>query len=190
MQNLTTPKEILKSTEGLMKKAIEALIRSLSEIRTGKASASLVEEIKVSCYGQLMPLKQVASVSIPDAHLILIQPWDPSTIGDIEKAIANSKLGVTPTDDGKVIRVTLPPLSEERRKELDKIVKKEAEHARISLRTIRREAKESIDKLSKDKAISEDEAFKAKEDLQKLMDKYVDEVEQKLKDKEKELKVI
>ena len=190
MQNLTTPKDILKSTEGLMKKAIDALARGLSEIRTGKASASLVEEIKVSCYGQLMPLKQVASVSIPDAHLILIQPWDPSTIGDIEKAISNSKLGVTPTDDGKVVRVTLPPLSEERRKELDKVVKKEAEHARISLRTIRREAKESIDKLLKAKEISEDEAFKAKDKLQKVIEKFMAEIDDKLNEKEKELKVI
>ncbi len=190
MQSLTSPKDILKKTEQLMKKAIEALLRSLSEIRTGKASASLVEEMKVSCYGQVMPLKQVASVTIPDAHLILIQPWDQSIIGDIEKTISNSKLGVSPTDDGKVIRIALPPLSEERRREIDKIVKKEAEHARISLRTIRREAKESIDKLLKNKEIGEDEAFKAKEDLQKLMDRYVELVEEKLREKEKELRVI
>ncbi len=190
MQSLTSPKDILKKTEQLMKKAIEALLRSLSEIRTGKASASLVEEMKVSCYGQVMPLKQVASVTIPDAHLILIQPWDQSIIGDIEKTISNSKLGVSPTDDGKVIRIALPPLSEERRREIDKIVKKEAEHARISLRTIRREAKESIDRLLKNKEIGEDEAFKAKEDLQKLMDRYVELVEEKLREKEKELRVI
>ena len=187
--NFSSVNEIMKWAEDKMKKAIEIYKKELAEIRTGKASASLVEEIRVHCYGQNMPLKQLASVSIPDAHLIIIQPWDPSTIHDIEKALASSKLGVTPTDDGKVIRVTLPPLSEERRLELDKIVKQEAEHARISMRTIRREAKEAIEKLQKDKTISEDESFKAKDRLQKLVDKYIEEIEKILKDKEKELKV-
>ncbi len=188
--NFNSVKEIKNWVEDRMKKAIEIYKKELAEIRTGKASASLVEEIRVHCYGQNLPLKQLASVSIPDAHLILIQPWDPNTIHDIEKALANSKLGVNPTDDGKVIRVVLPPLSEERRRELDKIVKQEAEHARISLRTIRREAKEAIEKLEKDKLISEDEAFKAKEDLQKIVDKYVEEIDNILKEKEKELKVL
>ncbi len=183
-------KDIMKWAREHMEKAIEIYQKELAEIRTGKASASLVEEIRVHCYGQVLPLKQIASVSIPDAHLIVIQPWDPNTIHDIEKALANSKLGVTPTDDGKVIRVVLPPLSEERRKELDKIVKQEAEHARISIRTIRREAKEAIEKLEKNKAISEDEAFDAKEKLQKLVDEFVEKVEEILKEKEKELKVI
>ncbi len=183
-------KDIMKWAREHMEKAIEIYQKELAEIRTGKASASLVEEIRVHCYGQVLPLKQIASVSIPDAHLIVIQPWDPNTIHDIEKALANSKLGVTPTDDGKVIRVVLPPLSEERRKELDKIVKQEAEHARISIRTIRREAKEAIEKLEKNKAISEDEAFDAKEKLQKLVDEFVEKVEEILKEKEKELKVV
>ncbi len=188
--NFSSVKDIMNWAKEHMDKAIEIYQKELAEIRTGKASASLVEEIRVHCYGQVLPLKQLASVSIPDAHLIVIQPWDPNTIQDIEKALANSKLGVNPTDDGKVIRVVLPPLSEERRKELDKIVKQEAEHARISLRTIRREAKEAIEKLEKDKVISEDEAFKAKEDLQKLVDKFVEQVDQILKEKERELKVL
>ncbi len=188
--NFTSVKEVFNWVKEKMDKALEIYQKELREIRTGKASASLVEEIRVHCYGQNLPLKQLATVSIPDAHLIVIQPWDPNTIHDIEKAIANSKLGVTPTDDGKVIRVVLPPLSEERRKELDRIVKQEAEHARISLRTIRREARESIDKLEKDKVISEDEAFKAKDRLQKVVDEYMEKIEEILKDKEKELKVL
>ncbi len=188
--NFSSVNDIMKWVEDKMKKALEIYRKELAEIRTGKASASLVEELRVHCYGQNMPLKQLASVTIPDAHLILIQPWDPNTIHDIEKVLADSKLGVTPTDDGKVIRIVLPPLSEERRLELDKVVKQEAEHARISLRTIRREAKEAIEKLQRDKVISEDEAFKAKDRLQKLVDKYVDEIEAILKEKEKELKVL
>lgn len=188
--NFSSVNDIMKWVEDKMKKALEIYRKELAEIRTGKTSASLVEELRVHCYGQNMPLKQLASVTIPDAHLILIQPWDPNTIHDIEKALADSKLGVTPTDDGKVIRIVLPPLSEERRLELDKIVKQEAEHARISLRTIRREAKEAIEKLQKDKIISEDESFKAKDRLQKVVDKYVEEIEAILKEKEKELKVL
>ena len=188
--NFSNIKEIMKWVNEHMRKAIDIYVKELAEIRTGKASASLVEEIRVHCYGQNLPLKQLASVNIPDAHLIVIQPWDPNTIHEIEKALASSKLGVTPTDDGKIIRVVLPPLSEERRKELDKIVKQEAEHAKISLRTIRREAKEAIEKLQKEKLISEDEAFKAKEELQKLVDKYVEEIEKILKEKERELKVL
>ncbi len=188
--NFSSVKEIMNWAKERMEKALEVYQKELSEIRTGKASASLVEEIRVHCYGQVLPLKQLASVSIPDAHLILIQPWDPNIIQEIERALANSKLGVSPTDDGKVIRVVLPPLSEERRKELDKVARQEAEHARISLRTIRREAKEAIEKLEKEKIISEDESFKAKEDLQKLVDKFVSRVEEILEEKEKELKVL
>ncbi len=188
--NFSSVKDIMNWAKEHMEKAIEVYQKELSEIRTGKASASLVEEIRVHCYGQVLPLKQLATVTIPDAHLIMIQPWDPNTIQEIERALANSKLGVNPTDDGKVIRVVLPPLSEERRKELDKIVKQEAEHAKVSIRTIRREAKEAIEKLEKEKVISEDEGFKAKEELQKLVDTFVEKIGEILKAKEQELKVV
>lgn len=188
--NFSSVKDIMNWAKKHMEKAIEVYQKGLAEIRTGKASASLVEEIRVHCYGQVLPLKQLASVSIPDAHLIMIQPWDPNTIQEIERALANSKLGVNPTDDGKVIRLVLPPLSEERRKELGKIVKQEAEHAKVSIRTIRREAKEAIEKLEKDKTISEDEVFKAKAELQKLVDTFVEEIGKIVKAKEEELKVV
>jgi len=182
-----TTKEVLHNTEEKMKKSVESVAREFSEIRTGRASPSLVEGMHIDYYGTPTLLKQLASISVPDAHLIVIQPWDPSAIADIEKAIMKSNLGITPSNDGKLIRLSIPPLSKERREELVKVVHKMAEEGRVSLRTIRREAKESLEKLEKDKVISEDNKFRAIDELQKIIDKYIAKVDEILKNKEKEI---
>lgn len=182
-----TTKEILHNTEEKMKKALEAMTREFSEIRTGRASPSLVEGLHIDYYGTLTLLKQLASISVPDAHLIAIQPWDPTAIAEIEKAIMKSNLGITPSNDGKLIRLSIPALSKERRQELVKVVHAMVEEGRVSLRTIRREAKESLEKLEKDKVIAEDDKFRGIDELQKLVDKYIAKVDELLKNKEKEI---
>ena len=180
-------KEIIHNTEEKMKKAVESCNREFSEIRTGRASPSLVEGLHVDYYGTLTLLKQIASISVSDARLIVIQPWDPSAVAEIEKAILKSNLGITPSNDGKVVRLNLPQLSKERREELTKVVKDMAENGRISLRTIRRDANEHIKKLENDKAIPEDDRFKAQDKVQKLTDTYIKEIDQILAEKNKEL---
>jgi ribosome recycling factor len=182
-----TTKELLHSTDEKMKKAIESVTREFAEIRTGRANPSLVEGMHVDYYGTPTLLKQMASISVPDAHLLVIQPWDVSAIVEIEKAIMKSNLGITPSNDGKVIRLSVPQLSKERRQELAKVVHKMSEEGRISLRTIRREAKEALEKSEKDKIISEDEKFRAIDELQKIVDKYIAKVDELLKNKEKEV---
>lgn len=182
-----TTKEILYNTEEKMKKAVESVTREFSEIRTGRASPSLVEGLHIDYYGTLTLLKQLASISIPDVHLIVIQPWDITTIPEIEKAILKSNLGITPSNDGKLIRLSIPPLSRERRQELVKAVHKMGEEGRVSLRTIRRDAKEALEKLQKDKVISEDDKFRGIDELQKLIDKYTIKIDELLKNKEKEI---
>lgn len=180
-------KDIIRDSEEKMKKAYEAMQREFHEISTGRANPSMVEGLRVDCYGSSMPMKQLGSITVPDARLILIQPWDASVIPDIEKAILKSSLGVNPVNDKKVIRLAIPELSRERREELIKVVKKMAEEGRISLRTIRRDSKEAIDKLEKDKAIPEDEKFKGHDSLQKIVDSYTQKIDQTLQAKEKEL---
>jgi ribosome recycling factor len=170
-----------------MKKVVTATKREFAAVRTGRASVSLVEGIHIDYYGAPTPLKQLANISTPDVKLILIQPWDPSSIGEIEKAIQKSNLGVMPSNDGKVVRISIPPLSEERRQELIKITKKMAEDGRVSLRTVRRDANEHLKKLEKDKLATEDESFKTQEEIQKLTDKYIKEIDQILAEKDKEL---
>jgi len=182
-----TIKEALYNTEEKLKKGYEAVTREFSEIRTGRASPALVEGLHVDYYGTPTLLKQLASISAPDAHLIVIQPWDITAIVEIEKTILKSNLGITPSNDGKMIRLSVPPLSKERRHELVKVVHKMAEEGRVSLRTIRRDAKESLEKMEKDKVISEDDEFRAAEDLQKLVDKYIVKIDDLLKNKEKEI---
>ncbi len=182
-----TTKEILHNTEEKMKKAVESVTRELSEIRTGRASPSLVEGLHIDYYGTPTLLKQLASISTPDVHLIVIQPWDITAILEIEKAIMKSNLGITPSNDGKLIRLSVPPLSKERRQELAKVVHKMAEEGRVSLRTIRRDAKESLEKLEKDKAIPEDDKFRGIDELQRLIDKHIAKIDELLKNKEKEI---
>jgi ribosome recycling factor len=182
-----TTKEILYDTEDKMKKSIDSVSREFSEVRTGRASTALVEGLHVDYYGTPTMLKQIASISIPDARLIVIQPWDISAIAEIEKTILKSNIGITPSNDGKVIRLSIPQLSKERREELAKLVKKMAEDGRVSLRTIRRDANEAVKKLQDDKVIPEDERFKTQDTIQKLTDKYIAKIEEILKEKEKEL---
>lgn len=182
-----TVKELLSDTESKMKKTVESTNREFSTIRTGRASTALVEGIRVEYYGTPTPLKQVAAVSTPDARLIVIQPWDKNVLADIERSILKSDIGISPTNDGKVIRLSIPPLTQERRGELDKVLKKIAEDGHISIRTSRHTAIESIRKMEKDKAITEDDRFNAQEDIQKLTDKCIKEIDTLLAAKEKEI---
>ncbi|MDP2937675.1 MAG: ribosome recycling factor [Candidatus Omnitrophota bacterium] len=182
-----TTREILHNTEEKMKKAVDSVMREFSEIRTGRASPSLVEGLHIDYYGTPTLLKQLASISVPDAHLIVIQPWDVTAIVEIEKAIMKSNLGINPSNDGKLIRLSIPPLSKERRQELVKVVHKMTEEGRVSLRTIRREAKEALEKLERDKVIPEDDKFRGIDELQKIVDKYIAKVDESLKNKEKEI---
>jgi ribosome recycling factor len=180
-------KDVIREMEIKMKKALEASRRNFSEIRTGRASPHLVEGLHIDYYGTPTLLKSLASITVPDARLILIQPWDASAIPEIEKAIQKSNLGITPMNDGKIVRLSIPQLTRERREEMKKVVKTMTEDGRVSLRTIRRDANEVIKKLETDKAIPEDERFKSQDEVQKLTDKFTSELENLLKEKEKEL---
>lgn len=183
-------KDVIVQSENTMKKAVESVLREFSEVRTGRAHPSLVEELHVDYYGTSTPLKQMAAVSSPDASSLVIQPWDPSALAEIEKAILASKLGITPNNDGKIIRLVIPPLSEERRKEMAKVVKDMAEKGRVSLRTIRREANDKLAKMKKDSAISEDDCFKGQDEIQKMTDKHIKEIDLSLEKKSKDLLTI
>ena len=181
---------VLRDAEQKMQKALEAIAREFNTIRTGRSSAALVEGVRVDYYGTPTPLKQLATISTPDAKLLTIQPWDVTLLTEIEKALMKADLGLTPTNDGKLVRISIPPLSTERRVELTKVAHKTAEEGRVSIRTIRHAAKEQIEKLFKDKVLSEDGKFKALDDLQKLTDRYHSKVDEALAAKEAELKVV
>ncbi|KXA29514.1 ribosome recycling factor [Peptoniphilus harei] len=179
--------DLKKNTESRMSKSIDSLTESLQSIRAGRANTSLLDRIYVDYYGQQSPLNQVASLSAPEARLLAIQPWDATLIPEIEKAIQKSDLGITPSNDGKIIRLVIPQLTEERRKDLTKLVGKYAEEAKVSIRNIRRDAMEDIKKAEKAKEISEDDRKTYEEDIQKLTDKYIKDVDGVAADKEKEL---
>ena len=179
--------DLKKNTESRMSKSIDSLTESLQSIRAGRANTSLLDRIYVDYYGQQSPLNQVASLSAPEAWLLAIQPWDATLIPEIEKAIQKSDLGITPSNDGKIIRLVIPQLTEERRKDLTKLVGKYAEEAKVSIRNIRRDAMEDIKKAEKAKEISEDDRKTYEEDIQKLTDKYIKDVDGVAADKEKEL---
>ncbi|MCK5579660.1 MAG: ribosome recycling factor [Candidatus Omnitrophica bacterium] len=180
-------KEIKKEVETKMSKSVESVMREFLEVRTGRAHPGLIEGLHVDYFGTPTLLKQMASITVPDPKTIVIQPWDPTAIAEIEKTIGNSKLGVTPMNDGKIVRLNIPPLSTERREEMKKVVKDMAEHGRISLRTIRRDAKDKVKKAQNDKAVSEDDSFRAQDEIQKITDKYIKEIDQILDQKNKEL---
>jgi ribosome recycling factor len=178
---------VISASEERMKKTLASLKESFGSLRTGRASAALFDKIRVDAYGDKSPLNQVANISIPEARLIVIQPWDRTLIGEIEKAIRNSDLSLNPSNDGKVIRISVPPLTEERRKDLAKQAKAQAEQSRVAVRNIRRDGNEELRKLLKDGDITEDEESKRSEELQKVTDSYVAQVNQILEEKEKEI---
>ena len=170
-----------------MKKSINSLKDELNTIRTGRASASLFDKIRVDYYGDKSPLSQVATISIPEARLVVIQPWDKGLIGEIEKAIQKSELSLNPSNDGKVIRIAIPPLTEERRKELAKQAKNQAEQSRVAIRNIRRDGNEELKKLQKDGLMTEDGLKTVEDELQKSTDKFIQEINKILEEKEKEI---
>lgn len=180
-------REIVAKSEETMRKSMGFLKEDLAGIRAGKANPKLVDKIQVSYYGTMTPLNQVANISVPEPRSIIIQPWDSSLIKEIEKAILASDLGINPSNDGKLIRLVIPVLTEERRKDLLKVVKKETENAKIAVRNIRRDANEELKKLEKSSEITKDDHKKAEEDMQKLTDKYIKYVEDIYKEKEKEI---
>ena len=179
--------QVHQSMEHKMQKAIEVLKTEFTAIRTGRANAGLLDNVRVMSYGNPAPLNQVASISVPEARLIVISPWDKGLMGEIEKAILKSDLGLTPANDGKVIRLPIPTLTEERRRELAKVVKKMAEDSKVAVRNIRREANDEVKKLEKDHKISEDDSKKAHDDTQKVTDKYIALIDEVLQKKEKEI---
>ncbi len=180
-------KEIVRDTETRMKKTIESAMREFNEVRTGRAHPGLIEGMHIDYFGTPTMIKQIAAISVPDPRTIVIQPWDASAIPEIEKAVSGSKLGATPFNDGKIVRLSIPQLSEERRQELKKVVKDMAEKSRVSLRTIRRDANDRIKKMQGEKTATEDEAFKAQDEIQKLTDRFIKEIDTILEDKGKAL---
>lgn len=179
--------QTLSDTASKMEKTIDALIRDLAGIRTGRATPALVDHIRVDYHGVPTPLNQLASIAVPEAKMIVIQPWDRTTIRNIEKAILKSDLGLNPMSDSNVIRISIPPLTEERRKELTKVVHKRLEEARITLRNIRRDAVEKLKLGERNKEISQDQNTRATEQLQKLTDSYIEKVNDTGNGKEKEI---
>jgi ribosome recycling factor len=179
--------EIFGDAERRMQKAVEALKQDLAAVRTGRASSSLIERIHVDYYGTPTPINQVASVSVPEARLLVIQPWDRKMLTDIEKAIQRSDLGINPNNDGLVIRLSIPPLNEERRREMVKTLHKKLDEHKVAIRNIRRDAHEKLRDREKKKEISEDELKRSAEKLQRLTDRYIDEMEKVGKTKELEI---
>ena len=184
---MATTQAVHKDAETRMQGAIDTLGREFAGVRTGRASAALLEHIRVDYYNTLTPVSQVASLSVPDPRTLVIQPWDASLLAKIEKAIQKSDLGLTPANDGKVIRLSMPPLNEERRKQLAKAVGKLAEEGRVAVRNIRREAKDKLRALGRDKKISEDDEKRGETELQKLTDRFIQRVDELLRKKEQEI---
>ena len=179
--------EILSELRQKMNNSVESLQKEFVRIRTGRASTALLDGIKVNCYETHMPLDQVASISVPESRLITIKPWDQTIIGEVEKSILKSELGLTPINDGKIIRISIPPLTEERRKELAKLARKIAEEARISVRSHRREANEIFKELKNEKEISEDDMYKSQDKVQKITDEFIEKIDEITAEKEKEI---
>jgi ribosome recycling factor len=179
--------EILSELRQKMNKAVDALKKDFRKIRTGRASTALLDGIKVDCYDTQMPIDQVATISAPESRLLTIQPWDQTLMGSVEKSILKSELGLTPMNDGKIIRISIPPLTEERRKELAKLARKMAEDNKISIRNFRREANDMFKELKADKEISEDALFRSQDDVQKITDEFIKKVDKTTTQKEQEI---
>ncbi len=180
-------KEILSEAEARMKKTCELFRKELAALRAGRASAALLDRVLVDYYGVPTPVNQMATVNVPEPRLLIIQPWDRTTVSSIEKAILKSDLGITPQSDGHVIRLVVPQLTEERRQELVKTVRKKAEEERVAIRNVRRDTNDMIRELEKEGEISEDQSKRALEDVQKLTDKYIAQIDQIMKAKEEEI---
>ncbi len=183
-------KDIHKDAQTRMQKSIDALRHNLAKVRTGRATTALVDHIKVNSYGSDMPLSQVASVAVTDARSLTITPWDKQMVSAVEKALINSDLGLTPNTAGMTIRINIPPLTEERRKELTKVVHSEAEDAKVAIRNIRRDANQQVKDMLKDKAVTEDDVRKSEDDVQKMTDKAIKDVDEVVKSKEQELMAV
>ncbi len=179
--------DIIAELKEKMEGALASLQRDFKRVRTGRATTSLLDGIKVEAYGSLLPLNQVATLSSPESRLLTIQPWDVSVLSQIEKAIMKSELGLTPMSDGKIVRITIPQLTEERRKELVKLVRKMAEESRVAIRNVRRDANEMFKELKKDGDLSEDDAYRATQEVQEITDEYIKKADEILKLKEKEV---
>jgi ribosome recycling factor len=184
---MTSQPAVLKDLETRMQAAVDVLTREFAGVRTGRANAALLDGVRVEAYGVLTPINQIASVSVPDPRTIVIQPWDASQMKEIEKGILKSDLGLTPSNDGKVIRLTMPTLTEERRKQLAKTVGKFAEDARVAIRNVRREANDKLKALARDKKVSEDEERRGHDQIQKTTDRFTARVDELAKKKEQEV---
>ena len=182
--------EIAEELEDKLKKSLVALKKDLSKLRTGIASVSLLEDIKIDYYNQPTPLNQVAAIGVPDSRTITIQPWDNTVINEIEKAIQKSDLGVNPASDGKIIRLSFPKLTEERRRELTKVGSKMLENTKIAMRNVRRDINEKLKKMEKDKVLSQDDLRKQQDEVQKITDKHIEMAEKTYSEKEKEIMAI
>lgn len=180
-------KKVIEDAESRMKKAVEHMVKDFASLRAGRANPAMLEKIMVNYYGTPTPINQLGNIGVPEPRMLVIQPWDKTSIPEIEKAILKSDLGVNPTNDGNVIRIVLPPLTEERRKEMVKVVKKRAEEAKVAIRNIRREANDQLKAMEKEGAISEDEAKKRMDEVQKLTDNYSKEIDKLTQGKEKDI---
>ena len=186
-RRMTTIKDVHESHEDRMKKALDVLRKDYATLRAGRATPALLEKVSVDYYGTPTPVNQVANISVPEPRMIVIQSWEKAMLATIEKAILKSDLGLIPTNDGSVIRLSIPQLTQQRRNELVKVVHKKAEETKVAIRNLRRDAIDAVKKLVKDKVISEDEAKKAQESMQKLTDKYTNEIDVAMNAKEKEI---
>ncbi|MEQ8173472.1 MAG: ribosome recycling factor [Syntrophomonadaceae bacterium] len=180
-------KDMINETDSRMKKTIEHLTQDLATLRAGRANPAMVDRLMVSYYGQATPLNQLANITVPEPRLLVIQPWDKSSIPDIEKAVMKSDLGINPSNDGNVIRLAVPQLTEERRREIVKVVKKRGEEAKVAVRNIRREQNDFMKAAEKDKVVSEDESKKGMEEVQKITDKYIKDIDSIMAAKEKDI---
>ncbi len=179
--------DVLQEAEERMKKSLKAFDREMAKVRTGRASTALLEGVKVDYYGALTPLNQMASISVPESRLIVVKPWDVSVINDAEKAIQKANLGVNPSNDGKLIRISIPPLTEERRKEIVKNVSQTCEEYKVAVRNIRRDANENLKEFEKSGDITEDDSFKGQKRVQELTDEYIQKLDDLFAEKEKEI---
>lgn len=182
--------DLLIETEARMKKAVEVLQGDLATIRTGRASPALIEKLRVDYYGASIPLNQLAAISVPEPRLMVVRPYDPTSLSEIERAILKSDLGLTPVNDGKVIRLPIPRLTDDRRHELAKVVSRRLEEARVAIRNCRRDALRDLREMEKEKLISEDEHYRARDDMQELTDNYVEEVNEVGQAKEREIQEV